>query len=443
MSGTVVIAFVLAFSRWGTNIGVAPLFISDVLIALALFHAFVSAGFRRSRPVTVANAIGVTPLFYALSIYVVARLMLSLGQGSLLDWLRDGVPFLYGILAFLSAYSLARNGVENRNYTFRVLRVALTLHLLWSAVISFSGLSSGFDVLGPLSQAPVFEIRPDIDAALISVAGALYLRELVWGRRRVWNAIGLTIAILTVTTTMSTRAGLLSLAITLAATYSFAYAASHQIRGRQLGMLFAIPLIVGGGLATLPATDVGQRFIASFAPSAVEREDLGANAAGTQRARELTWTEVVSWTNEEPVRALFGSGFGNNFLEQSGTLAYLEGTSYTGVRSPHNWFVGVYARLGLIGLTMVGAWIMQLVFLLWHHRVTIGGQDLPSLSAAIILAILPVASVGVVLEAPFGAIPFFWATGILMGLRGRQTAADELPAASDRLFPRSIIRSRL
>jgi O-antigen ligase len=115
---------------------------------------------------------------------------------------------------------------------------------------------------------------------------------------------------------------------------------------------------------------------------------------------------------------MVGSGFGNDFLEESGTKAFLEGTTYNNVRSPHNWFVGIYARMGVIGLGLIAAVVVQLVFIMWRNRVRIGSDPLLSMCALIILSILPVATLGVVLEAPFGAVPFFWAAGILMTLSG-------------------------
>lgn len=430
LAGTIVVAFILAFSRWGTNIGFAPLFISDVLIAFAVFHLLATRSVKGT-PAAVGGR--VTPLFVAFFVYFVIRFVTSVGQSSALDWLRDGVPFAYGLLAFVSAYSLARSSDATRAATVRVLRWALTVHLGWLAIVSVSGNVEGFDVLGPIGQAPLFQVRPDIDAAFAGMAAALCLRQVLLHRRRFWNLAGLALAGFVVFGTMGTRAGQLSFLLAVAVIYAFTFAASHQAKGRQLLMVFLVPLIAVAALTIIPTTEGGQRLIATIAPTLSADASLQANAEGTQRARELTWGQVIEWTNDEPARAMFGSGFGNNFLAESGTLNYLEGTTYTNVRSPHNWFVGIYARLGIVGTILVAMWVLQLGRILWTRRVDVGSDDLAATCAATIVAILPVATLGVVLESPFGAIPFFWAAGIVMAMRlpsSAEAARPELTRAA-------------
>lgn len=422
LAGALVVAFILAFSRWGTNIGIAPLFISDVLIAFAVFHLLATRSVR-GLPAAVGGR--VTPLFVAFFIYFAIRFVTSVGQSSALYWLRDGVPFAYGLLAFVSAYSLARSSDATRAATVRLFRWALTVHLAWLAVVTVSGNVQGFDVLGPIGQAPLFQVRPDVDAAFAGIAAALCLRQVFLRRRRFWNLAGLALAGFVVFGAMGTRAGQLSFLLAVAMIYAFTFAASHQAKGRQLLMVFLVPLIAVAVLTIIPTTEGGQRLIATIAPTLSDDAFLQANAEGTQRARELTWGQVVEWTNEEPARAIFGSGFGNNFLAESGTLNYLEGTTYTNVRSPHNWFVGIYARLGLIGTILALMWVFQLGRILWMRRADVGSDDLAAICAATIVAIVPVATLGVVLESPFGAIPFFWAAGIVMALRAPASAEVE------------------
>ncbi|WP_169748113.1 O-antigen ligase family protein [Demequina rhizosphaerae] len=379
-------------------------------------------------------------------IYVSLRVLVSLGQAEPLVWLRDSVPFLYGALALLSAYSLARADAQARARSVRFFRWALTVHMLWVASVSVAGLEAGFALPGPFASAPVLEVRPDIDVALVAIACGLNLRQAVFGQRRFWNIAGLLVGVATVFVYTGTRAGQLSLLGTLALSFAFSYAASHQAAGRRLMMVFTVPIVCAAALWLLPATTAGERLLATVLPAQSEGTAQQVSAAGTQRARELVWSGVVGWTNEENGRALLGSGFGNNFLEQSGTLHYLEGTTYSNVRSPHNWFVGVYARLGIIGITLIGAWVVQLLLILWRRRKAVGLDDLLSFSALAVFAVLPVATFGVVLEAPFGAVPFFWASGIIMAERG----ISPFPGASRALGraqsvrrpPRSSVRAR-
>lgn len=417
IAGSIVVALILATSRWGTNIGIAPLFISDVLIAFALIQVVVTnlAGKAWPRDRTIIGR--PTVLFGVFFAYFLARWLLAIDQGTALEWLRDGVPFAYGILALVSAYSLARSPLATRERTTRLFRWALTIHVVWMAVIGLTRNSAGFDLLGPLSSANVFQIRPDIDAALMGIAAALCLRQIALGRRRVWNFAGLLLAVGVVFAISHSRAGQISMLVSMTLAFILSYAASQRSKNRQLMMILAVPVVVVAILTILPQTLAGERLIATVFPQLSAGTADQVNAQGTERARELTWEQVIDWTNEEPLRATFGSGFGNDFLSQSGTLQFLEGTTYDNVRSPHNWFVGIYARMGIVGVTLVGLWLAQTIIMIIRRRREIGEDDLLSMAAVTFVAMIPVASFGVVLESPFGAIPFFWAYGILAGSR--------------------------
>ena len=113
---------------------------------------------------------------------------------------------------------------------------------------------------------------------------------------------------------------------------------------------------------------------------------------------------------------MFGAGMGVDFLEESGTLHYLEGTEYTGVRSPHDYLIGSFARLGLVGVGLILAILVNLLHRMARFRRRIAEDELLMFAALTVIAMIPVASFGVVLEAPFGAVPFWWAAGLLLAL---------------------------
>jgi len=412
--GTAAVALVLGLSRWGTNIGFSPLFITDVLIAFSLVNWALSSRMKGARPVTgwVSRA---TPtfLFQAFFFFMLARFLFAVGNGPIFMWLRDGIPFLYGIMAFVAARSLAISEASTRAKTMRVFWYAMGFHLVWTSLVHFTGTNAGFPVPGIFS-APVFQLRPDIDSAIIAVTVGMCLRQLLVGKHKFWALAGMLVGVITVFT-LGTRAGLISVFVALALSFGLTYAATHKLNRRRVAMVLSVPALILIIAIALPATTPGQRLIATIDSS---QSGTGAqqNAQGTQRAREMVWTAIIDWTGKDTARQLVGSGFGNDFLEESGSKTLLEGTTYTNVRSPHNWFVGIYARMGLVGLALSIAFIGQLLAIMARHRQRIGDDPLFSLSALTIVAILPVASLGVVLEAPFGAVPFFWAAGILMTL---------------------------
>jgi len=420
--GTAAMALVLGLSRWGTNIGFSPLFITDILIALSLVNWLLTAKLTGRRPLSgwVPRS-APTVLFQLFFFYMLARFLFAVGNGPILLWLRDGMPFLYGIMAFISARSLATSAGPTRALTMKVFWWAMGVHLVWTSLVHVTGTQSGFSLPGGVFSAPVFQMRPDIDSALIALTVGMCLRQVMLGRHRTWAVLGILVGVATVFT-LGTRAGLISVIIALAVSYGLTYSAIHKLSGRRVAMVLMVPAVVVLLAIVLPMTTPGKRLLATVgevtSSSAASAADVGAqeNAQGTQRAREMVWSATVDWTNETTARHLFGSGFGNDFLEQAGVKSFLEGTTYTNVRSPHNWFVGIYARMGLIGLSLAAVFIIQLMYLILRHRQRIGEDPLFSLSALTVVAILPVATLGVVLEAPFGAVPFFWASGMLMTL---------------------------
>jgi hypothetical protein len=73
----------------------------------------------------------------------------------------------------------------------------------------------------------------------------------------------------------------------------------------------------------------------------------------------------------------------------------------------------MYARLGFLGLVISISIYSFAVLTVTRHLLSDFFHDLNRLSGLILIALLPVALFGVVLEAPFGAIPFYWALGII------------------------------
>jgi O-antigen ligase len=84
------------------------------------------------------------------------------------------------------------------------------------------------------------------------------------------------------------------------------------------------------------------------------------------------------------------------------------------VRSPHNYLLNTWARLGLVGVGLVlGLMIaaLRVARLVARHAPRVRDDDV--LAMLLVASIPVVAFVGVVLESPFGALPYFWALGHL------------------------------
>lgn len=149
------------------------------------------------------------------------------------------------------------------------------------------------------------------------------------------------------------------------------------------------------------------------------------SGVGTFKARAEAWRSLVSWLHSGPIsRAVFGVGFGPHYLQLSGADVLLLGPyADPGVRSAHSFVLNTWSRLGWVGLVLM----LMIGISAAVAAVRLAGQewDVPILdlfAGMIAIAIPTTALVGVVLEAPFGAIPYFWAVGYL-GARMVETGA--------------------
>lgn len=291
---------------------------------------------------------------------------------------------------------------------------ALLVHLGWVSAVVLGGIPSGGFPRMPNSDVAFLSVRSDVDMAFLGLVAALILRRIIRNEcNRVWGIIGLLLAVATAAS-LHSRAGLISLAVALVISYWLAYSTANK--GRHVAMTMAVPVILAVSIAGLAQTTPGERLLASI--SSTSTGSLNEQSArGTERARELTWSGVTEWTLEDGSRTVFGSGFGNDFLEESGVKQYLEGSEYVDVRSPHNWFVGIFARMGVVGLGLTVAVLAAAAAIVVRNRRQINEDELLTTATLGAAVLIPVGTLGVVLESPFGAIPFWWFLGILFSVR--------------------------
>jgi O-antigen ligase len=142
-------------------------------------------------------------------------------------------------------------------------------------------------------------------------------------------------------------------------------------------------------------------------------------ARGTVSARAAVYETVTSYVSQTPSRLLVGVGFGPDFMNVTGADVRYEGTQYVGVRAPHNILLNTFARLGVIGVLaqLVVAGIAAAIG--WRKLVADVEQSPAEFLACVCLLLLPVLSLfGVILESPFGAVPYYWALGLMLKAPG-------------------------
>lgn len=409
--------WMLACSRWGSYVIPGPPYIGDLAIAVILGERIYSAvhGQRASESVDAWLALTVGALLLWACLRLIYSSPLSITS------LRDAAPYLYALLVFL--VPAPDTSARARRRASQALFVALTFHALWFTLNEID-LSVVLRLpLVPGGSVHVFEARPDFDGAVCGVAVAISLRGLIQGRLPGVNLAFLAWNMALLLSTGS-RAGLLALGAQVIFMLLLAPTRRDLVR-RLAPRILAIGLIIIVPAAVVAASDslTVRRFVdglAVYLPIIAPSHTNNTGGAGTAQARSKSWRVLEQWLVRRDRRNYLGVGFGPDFLHKSGAdLLLLNGTD-PDVRSPHNFFLNTWARLGLLGLSIVITVLLAGVRLAQAVSRSADSLEDVDLAAVLVVVGIPVAAaVGVILESPFGAISWFWALGYL-SQRARQ-----------------------
>lgn len=373
------------------------------------------------------------PPYPLLAVLVVGWAAIRLVYGLRYDMtaLRDAVPYLYAILALVGWYAVRRSTSEGRERTRRVLMAALWFHAAWTfAFILYPALPSLMPVVNGAQGLHVFSPRPDADGPINGVLAAILTLRLLRGEvnRRaltVLAVVGCWIAIFGT----DSRAGLIGGVVVNVFALAAFLADRRTSRARRQLVLAALPTALAVIALLFPTTVTGQRLLATFGVQSTASSIEARGAAGTTQARSNAWTRLTEWTLEDGRRTVVGEGFGPNVLADSGAAVLLVNSREEGEaipRSPHNYWAGTFARLGIIGLLLTVAATLGLLRRIWRQRRAAGSDPFRFLLMAIPLGLIAPATLGVVFESPFGAIPFWWCLGAVMAL---SVSASDTPVA--------------
>lgn len=406
VAGVVVVAVLLTGGRWISHMHVGPLYIADALLGAAFLLAVWTSALSAKRH----DRISGPGILLGLLLLLTGFRLLAV-QDDLRTAARDAAPFAYAAIAYLSASSYQKVSDRGRERTVRLIHGGLLLHLGWMVVATVAPEFTA--TLPEVGSTRIFEIRTDFDVAVLGVLAGMSVLRL--RRGRIWLHASVASAALVTALAQVNRAGIIACCACMLLAVMFRAGRNGRLtlRAVLLGAIAVLAVVV-----VLPMSPAGQRLLALNAPGTASSE-LVENAQGTKRARLIAWERVVTYTLDDPVRSAVGVGFGPDFLQLSnGDLPIGRGM---GVRSPHNYLITTFARLGFAGLTIV---VGLLVALLTAAARTIrrGPPDeITSLCVLLVIALLVVALLGVILESPFGAAPFYWAAGILLaGERSRR-----------------------
>ena len=403
LAATLAVSLIFALSRWGTYIHLGPIFITDVLIGLAAAHMLASwlNPLRTAR--TVAGPVAVSLLGLSV-LYASVRLLLSDTYD--LVALRDAMPYLYAVVGIIAALSYRAASDESKAKTAAMLHLALKVHLAWVLIALVLKLK------GPAlsGNTYVLQIRSDIDAALCAVLAGLSLVSALTAKKGRTASLLIAVVCAYAIFRLPNRSGLLSLSAVLLLVVVVYFAHRHAGAGKML-LVSAVPAGAMLLLAWLPSTTPGARLLATFGGAETQVE---ASAQGTSSARKQAWGILVQYWTADTWRFIFGVGFGPDFLALTGTNVLLGSETFEGVRSPHNYLIGTAMRLGLVGVVLTTVILLATFRAIWRLRDKLADDKLLLSAALTVTGLTPAAMVGVVFEAPFGAVPLFWAAGILL-----------------------------
>lgn len=404
--------------RGAAYIGVYPLYVSEMVLSLAVLQIFVAIWGARIQPLHW--------LLLAFMLFGLFRTIPFVGTYGI-DALRDSVIWAYALFAFALSITLKRSHFE---WIYRVLNRWLPWAIVLGAALYLAQL-----LLQPyLPRIPspdnlsIIAIRPGEIAVHLGGMGAFLILGLYasgpqrLGRGNLLLYVMVAMGLL-IMSTMS-RGGFLGVGSALFVALLFL----PSVRFFQaLGIaVLVLPLI----LIFAPQASLGSREVTIDQSvrniTSIVAPEEGTALEGTRSWREEWWDKIIGYTVEGPY-FWTGKGFGINLANDDGFAVDDAGT----LRSPHNGHLTILARMGVPGLFLWLTFGAVFALTLLRTRSIFLRRDEIMLAgmAAWILAYLTGAWVNmafdVYLEGPQGGIWFWSLVGLGMALAAVAIRPDE------------------
>lgn len=409
------------FGRGFAYLGVPPLFIGEVLLAVALLTLAVNV--RRWR---LSRMTSLLLLFMALGLLSTVPYLATYS----VDALRDAVVWGYAIFAIAMAWLVRKEHFESivgwYGKLLPVFIVGAPLLLVASRVAPSLPTLPGSDV-------SLFDPKPG-DLAVHLTGAAAFLLLGLWTRRSeirsmavvlVWPVwfVGIALA------GSLNRGGLMAAAIGVTVTFML------RPSRRLVQPIFIAVLLITLTVFVDPTVDLGTNRQISIDQitsnlKSIVGESGNSGLGGTREWRLRWWNDIVDYTVSGPY-FWTGKGFGINLADADGYQVEDD----SALRSPHNSHMTVLARMGVPGMLIwtflqVGFALMMLVNIRRAHlrRDTLWVQITVWLFAYW-LAMIVNSSFDVYMEGPQGGI-WFW-TIFGLGLAACRAQKDRPASGSD------------
>ena len=185
------------------------------------------------------------------------------------------------------------------------------------------------------------------------------------------------------------------------------------LSGFLLGLVSLIGLQFEGRLgASFDVEFLIAHFMAIFGVCDTSLEGVCSAAEGVGQRLEW-WNDIVERMLQDPFNLLLGLGYGV-------TLTDFYGSSGAAVREPHNSYITVIARTGIIGGI---CWLLIMVSLIrrWHHTfkqcLALGWREGQNRLMVLMVFFICVWVLGIgedAFEKPYNIIPFYFIWGIVL-----------------------------
>ena len=403
--------WLLAAGRWGSYFGLPDhqIYVTEIVLAVVAALLLADGGLRSLRQARLPKRY-VVP---AVALLGWASLRTLHGLSADIVVLRDYAPYAYIVVAAMVVAAAQPRRVRFALLAATLFHAAWVTPLLWNSRFYAA-------VEYPLGRTRYFELRTDFDALAAGVLGCACIlvatRHLHLGERVLFVGLGAWSGAIVML--INNRAGLL--ATLVAAVWAGLNVLSRHSQRLGIGGARRRQLVVGGSIAAVAAmaailvvTPAGQRLTETFDLEGSQMENRTASA------RVTVYGKVVRYVAESPTRLVVGVGMGPDFLAAADATGDYDPGETLGVRAPHNFLIGTFARLGLVGASLHLLLVLLGYLLAWRVARTGTRDTLTQLAALLVVAIPVAAAVGVVLESPFGAVPYIWGYSSLVILYGR------------------------
>ena len=421
------------FSRTFAYIGVPPLFIGEVMLAIGLWLAATSGQMRH------VLGMWTVRIWAALVVWTLIRMVPYLGTYGL-DGPRDAMLIVYGSYAVIVASLILAAPerlveVVTRYRTF----VVVMLSLAWVVYLAAKQFYAQIPPLPWAGNVRLLEAKGgDLMVHMTGITAFMVLG--LMKRKMLWISLA---AFSSGIIMVSNRGGMVAFFLGLGLAWLMRPPGTGQ-GSSKLVYAFVFLVVVGaiagpmlklevqGGSREITVEQVVENISSIFGRSGSDTLD------GTKKWRLLWWTKIVDYTFNGPYFAQ-GKGFGINLAESDGFELDID----EGLRSPHNGHLTVLARAGVPGFLL---WLAVHAMWFWTVgsawvRARLADQRrwmaLFAWLSAVWIAALVNASFDVFLEGPMGGIWVWSVIGAGLAAARLQRTHPTLLDAPEAPLPRA------